>query len=89
MKNAPNHVFGDHRRCKETYCQDKAETKDVNVIEKLDPEFSVEIYKLMDRLVRKADSLVMNSTTNAAERYRKSYNYDIYEHGCISLINNN
>lgn len=68
LKNAPNHVFGDHNVCRDTYCTLKT-AGEVNVLNKMDPELLTEIRKLVDKLERKAETLVLNETTNVAERY--------------------
>lgn len=67
LKNAPNHVFGDHLKCRETFCKDKSDSEK-NVFPLLDGSFLAEIHKLIDKMVRKADTLVFNTTTNSAER---------------------
>ncbi|XP_054265988.1 uncharacterized protein LOC128988593 [Macrosteles quadrilineatus] len=68
LKNAPNHVFGDHSVCRQTYCVNQSDEEE-NMLNKLDPDFITEIRKLVDKLERKAETLVLNETTNAAERY--------------------
>lgn len=67
LKNAPNHVFGDHIQCRETFCKNKTGSEK-NVFPLLDGSFLAEIHKLIDKMVRKADTLVFNTTTNSAER---------------------
>lgn len=67
IKNAPDHVFGNHNRCRE-FCNRK-ENHEQDDTKKVDPLFFGKIRTLVGNVESKADSLVYNQTTNVAERY--------------------
>ncbi len=45
LKNAPNHVFEDHRRCRDEFCKLKAEPGEANVLETLEMNSSFFLWK--------------------------------------------
>lgn len=66
--NSLDHVCGNHENCREVYCKRKT-SDEVNVIPRLvSSNLLLPIKKLLDRLVRYADRLTLNKTTNQAER---------------------
>lgn len=66
LKNAPDHVFGNHTKCRD-FCNRKNNNED-NVMERMDNDFCNRIRTVIGNLESKADSLVFNQTTNVAER---------------------
>lgn len=68
LKNGPRHIFGDHRMCKDYYCE----------IDKNEPviPLSIEIQNVIERvedvlklLIRKAPQLFTNDTSNVTENF--------------------
>ncbi|XP_063222664.1 uncharacterized protein LOC134531069 [Bacillus rossius redtenbacheri] len=69
LRNVPDHVFGNHKNCRSTFCKRK-ESGEKNLLPDLEKAGLLQpIRNLMANLEKKADKLVTNSTTNAAERY--------------------
>ncbi|XP_074028816.1 uncharacterized protein [Leptinotarsa decemlineata] len=64
--NAPHHIFGQHDKCG-TFCNKKS--TEVNLIPTIEERFFLEIKKILEPLVSKANQLSYNHTTNQAERY--------------------
>ncbi|XP_039290407.1 uncharacterized protein LOC111056373 [Nilaparvata lugens] len=67
LKNAPDHVFGNHNKCG-TFCKRK-ELNEENVLPEIDVVVMSKIRTLIGNVESKAESLVFNETTNIAERY--------------------
>lgn len=67
LKNAPDHVFGNHQKCG-TFCKRK-ELKEENVLPKIDGAVLNKIRTIIGNVEWKADSLVFNETTNIAEKF--------------------
>lgn len=69
LRNIPYHVFGNHEKCRDEYCTRKT-NKEENYIPLLQTSVLFEkICKVVDNVVRKANRLSRNVTTNYAERY--------------------
>ncbi|KAK4877152.1 hypothetical protein RN001_009658 [Aquatica leii] len=67
--NIPHHVFGKHSNCRLDYCK-RMDCNEQNFIPLLTScNLFVEIVKLIENVMGKADRLVANETTNSAERY--------------------
>lgn len=65
--NGPLHVFGEHKNCRNTFCNRKDDTNKVPIMS-LTSVWSA-VMKALDPLISKADKLIGNHTTNQAERY--------------------
>lgn len=69
LKNSTKHIFGDHQFCRREVCK-KETVLSENVVPLLESaNIFTEIVKITDNVVRKADRLNQNVTTNLAERY--------------------
>lgn len=68
LQNAPDHVFGSHEKCRSTFCN-KKDSGEENLLPKLQASGLLQpIRDSITKLEKKADKLITNSTTNAAER---------------------
>lgn len=68
LRNAPDHVFGSHERCRSVFCNRK-QNGERNLLPDLEKAGLLQpIRILIANLEKKADKLVSNSTTNSAER---------------------
>lgn len=67
IRNAPDHVFGNHTRCRE-FCKRKDRNEE-NVLSNIDKDFLLKIRQCLGNVEKKANSLASNQTTNIAERY--------------------
>ncbi|KAF2892056.1 hypothetical protein ILUMI_14117, partial [Ignelater luminosus] len=69
LRNLPYHIFGSHDSCRDVVCTRKLNNEE-NLVGLLQEEHLFEeIQKCVDNVVRKADRLQKNVTTNYAERY--------------------
>ncbi|KRT80732.1 hypothetical protein AMK59_6353 [Oryctes borbonicus] len=53
LANAPYHVPKRHSQCRNSFCN--RENNDVDVVEKVDTDFFIEIKKILEPLISKAD----------------------------------
>lgn len=69
IRNAPYHVFGDHNKCRETFCKRKG-SDEINLINQLEASgLLIEINRIVRMVLEKADRLASDTTTNHAERF--------------------
>lgn len=69
LKNAPYHVLGSHLNCRPAYCT-RSNTNEKNNVPLMESgKIMSEIIAIVDKVVRKADCLVYNTTTNIAENF--------------------
>lgn len=69
LKNAPYHVLGSHKNCRPTYCTRSNMNEKDNVPLMESGKIMSEILAIVDKVTRKADRLVFNTTTNIAENF--------------------
>ncbi|KAF0747565.1 YqaJ domain-containing protein, partial [Aphis craccivora] len=69
LKNAPFHVLGSHKNCHPTYCTWSNMNEKDNVPLMESGKIMSEILAIVDKVTRKADRLVFNTTTNIAENF--------------------
>jgi hypothetical protein len=70
MKNAPSHVFGEHKECSEikyVNCQKEGETNYIEIMSTCGLYEDIEL--CFKRLIDNAFSLILNMTNNLAEQY--------------------
>ncbi len=67
LKNVPYHVFGSHGRCPSDVCRLAGKEDCENLVPKLPSDLRCGIMSAVDKVVAKADSLVVNATSNLAE----------------------
>lgn len=69
LKNAPYYVLGSHLNCRPAYCT-RSNTEEKNNVPLMENRNILsEIIAIVDKVVRKADRLVYNITTNIAENF--------------------
>lgn len=69
LKNAPFHVLGSHKNCRPAYCT-RSNTEENNNVPLMESgKIMSEIIAIVDKVTRKADRLVFNTTTNIAENF--------------------
>lgn len=67
LRNGPYHIFGEHKNCREYFCDKHTED---NVVRRLKGSGIFDhVENLVERLVSKAPRLLQNTTSNAAEYY--------------------
>ncbi|KAF2883327.1 hypothetical protein ILUMI_22829 [Ignelater luminosus] len=62
LLNGPNHVYNDHSKCKQTYCESVGDKENSKILE-------LKNTGALDRLVAKGHQLIDNETNNRAELY--------------------
>ncbi|XP_063221397.1 uncharacterized protein LOC134530485 isoform X1 [Bacillus rossius redtenbacheri] len=67
LLNNPYHALGRHSNCREAFCKKKEEEDKVGKVE--EGGVLQQVFKCIDNVVRKADRVAFNETTNEAERY--------------------
>ncbi|KAJ8882572.1 hypothetical protein PR048_014383 [Dryococelus australis] len=67
LRNGPNHIFGSHSACRETYCTRKntEETNFIPILEKSDLLGMINLQ--IEKVVSISDTLTTNETTNTVE----------------------
>lgn len=68
LANAPYHVLGNHENCRDTFCT-RRDIGEEDLTKQVSKDFFLEILKIVEPMVNKADRLAYNQTTNQAERY--------------------
>src|SRR5262249_53100086 len=69
LLNGPSHVFGDHEKCRDTYCTRKTSDEENKKRALQDAGVYQEVMALVHPLVCKAGRLLPNDTSNAAEHF--------------------
>lgn len=69
LKNASYHVLGSHDNCRPAYCTRSNMDKKNHVPLMKSGKIMSEILATVDKVTRKADRLVYNTTTNIAENF--------------------
>ncbi|KAF2890961.1 hypothetical protein ILUMI_15212 [Ignelater luminosus] len=62
LLNGPNHVYNDHSKCKQIYCENVGDKENSKILE-------LKNTGALDRLVAKGHQLIDNETNNRAELY--------------------
>lgn len=68
LRNAPDHVFGSHEMCRPSFCSRKDSGEESFILKLETAGLLQPVRNLIAKLEKKADKLVSNSTTNAAEQ---------------------
>ncbi|KAK4881993.1 hypothetical protein RN001_005312 [Aquatica leii] len=69
LKNIPYHVFGNHSNCRTEYCTRKKNNEEIYIPLLQTSGLFDEIIKVIENVIRKANRITRNVTTNYAERY--------------------
>ncbi|KAF2886306.1 hypothetical protein ILUMI_19865 [Ignelater luminosus] len=69
LLNGPNHVYNDHSKCKQTYCESVGDKENGKILELKNTGIYHHVHGALDRLVAKGHQLIDNETNNRAELY--------------------
>lgn len=70
IKNAANHVFGDHKNCASYYCKPEKYTNDTNLVPDLQAcGIWTDIQQYLLMLLSNAESLILDITNNTVEQF--------------------
>lgn len=70
ISNGPSHVFGDHTKCNKYFCSGPKGENEINWVPLMkESGFFQDILFIVERVVRNAESLILNMDNNVAESY--------------------